>query len=139
MRTLFDESVIAIGLFLAHSFVKSSIRVACSVESMFSHCFSTAVATTLPPEILTFPAAVSPLSPNAETSPPDILISVSACIASLPAFIDKMPPSTEIVPLEDLIPSPFDDIIIFPPLTVTELLPFTASGAASASSLRVLI
>ena len=78
MSTLFEASVTAIGLFFDHSLVKSSIIAACSVEERVSHCFVTAVATTLPPLMFTVPAAVSPLSPNAERSPPEIVISVSA-------------------------------------------------------------
>ena len=54
---------------------------------------------------------VRPLSPNAAISPPAIVMSVSAWIASLLALITILPPSITTSPFEDLIPSPFDTIL----------------------------
>ncbi len=109
------------------------------MEVRFSHWQSVAVAISSPPVILIVPALVSPLSPNAEISPPLMLIAVSACTASFPHLMTTSPPERSTLPFVDLIPSPSDLITSLPPLTVTEDLPFTASFASSVLRVSILV
>ena len=138
-NTVVSPLVSAIGLFFFHSFTKSSTSVGWVISVNVSVWLSVAVASRLPPEMFTAVAQVSPLSPNALIFPPEMLMAVSACIASLPHLMDMSPPSISTLPLEDLIPSPSPSMVIVPPFTVTDFLPLIASFLFSASSVLIVM